>query len=102
MIAGVHVFCTVLAWSRWWFVRPASDEKAATTLAMLAECFEALGGVPKVVLADRMGCLKVGVLPNRLVPRSDYVRFVSRYRFRPDSCEAADPESTGIVEALVG
>jgi len=23
---------------------------------MLTECFEVLGGVPKVVLADRMGC----------------------------------------------
>ena len=56
VIAGVHVFCAVLAWSRVRFVRFAADEKAATTLAMLAECFEVLGGVPKVVLADRMGC----------------------------------------------
>jgi hypothetical protein len=36
---------------------------------MLAECFEVLGGVPKVVLADRMGCLKGGVVANRVVPR---------------------------------
>ena len=57
---GLHVFCAVLAWSRVRFVRFAADEKAATTLALLAECFEALGGVPKVVLADRMGCLKGG------------------------------------------
>ena len=32
---------------------------------MLAECFETLGGVPKVVLADRMGCLKGGVVAER-------------------------------------
>ena len=51
---GVHVFCAVLAWSRYRFVRFAADEKATTTLMMLAECFEELGGVPKVVLADRM------------------------------------------------
>ncbi|MGH3928332.1 MAG: IS21 family transposase, partial [Pseudonocardiaceae bacterium] len=44
---GVHVFCAVLAWSRFRFVRFAADERAATTLAMLAECFEVLGGVPK-------------------------------------------------------
>ena len=37
---------------------------------MLAECFEVLGGVPKVVLADRMGCLKGGVVANRVVPTS--------------------------------
>ncbi len=99
---GVHVFCAVLAWSRWRFVRFAPDEKSATTLGMLAECFAELGGVPQVVLADRMGCLKGGVVANRVVPTGDYVRFALHYRFRPDFCEAADPESKGIVENLVG
>lgn len=102
VIGGVHVFCAVLAWSRWRFARFAADEKAATTLAMLAECFALLGGAPKVVLADRMGCLKGGVVANRVVPTPDYVRFATHYRFRPDFCEAADPESKGIVENLVG
>jgi transposase len=99
---GLHVFCTVLAWSRFRFVRFATDEKAGTTLALLAECFEVLGGVPKVVLADRMGCLKGGVVANVVVPTPDYVRFAAHYRFRPDFCEAKDPESKGIVENLVG
>ena len=102
VLDGLHVFCAVLAWSRWRFVRFAADEKAATTLGMLAECFEALGGVPKVVLADRMGCLKGGVVANVVVPTPDYVRFATHYGFRPDFCEAADPESKGIVENLVG
>jgi len=103
-VAGrkVHVFCAVLAWSRFRFVRFAADEQQTTTLAMLAECFEVLGGVPKVVLADRMGCLKGGVVANLVVPAPDYVRFATHYRFRPDFCEAADPESKGIVENLVG
>jgi transposase len=98
----LHVFCAVLAWSRFRFVRFAADEKAATTMGMLAECFEELGGVPKVVLADRMGCLKRGVVANLVVPTPDYVRFATHYRFRPDYCEAADPESKGMVENLVG
>lgn len=101
VIEGVHVFCAVLAWSRFRFVRFAADEKAATTMTMLAECFEVLGGTPKVVLADRMGCLKGGVVANRVVPTAEYVRFATHYRFRPDFCEAADPESKGVVEALV-
>ncbi len=101
VIAGVHVFCAVLAWSRFRFVRFAADEKAATTMAMLAECFEVLGGTPKVVLADRMGCLKGGVVANRVVPTPEYVRFATAFRFRPDFCEAADPASKGIVENLV-
>lgn len=104
IVAGrkVHVFCAVLAWSRFRFVRFAADEQQATTLAMLAECFEVLGGVPKVVLADRMGCLKGGVVANVVVPAPDYVRFAAHYRFRPDFCHGADPESKGIVENLVG
>ncbi|MBU1802434.1 MAG: IS21 family transposase [Actinobacteria bacterium] len=98
----LHVFCAVLAWSRFRFVRFAVDEQAATTFAMLAECFEELGGVPKVVLADRMGCLKAGVVANVVVPTPDYVRFATHYRFRPDFCHAADPQSKGMVENLVG
>jgi transposase len=99
---GLHVFCAVLAWSRFRFVRFARDETAVTTLSLLAECFEVLGGVPKTVLADRMGCLKGGVVANLVVPTPDYVRFAAHYRFRPDFCEAADPESKGMVENLVG
>jgi transposase len=99
---GLHVFCAVLAWCRFRFVRFAGDERAGTTLALLAECFEVLGGVPGKVLADRMGCLKGGVVANVVVPAAEYVRFAGHYGFRPDFCEAHDPESKGIVEHLVG
>jgi len=42
------------------------------------------------------------VVANVVVPSPDYVRFATHYRFRPDFCHAADPESKGIVENLVG
>jgi transposase len=95
VLGGLHVFCAVLAWCRVRFVRFALDERAETTLALLAECFETLGGVPGVVLADRMGCLKGGVVANKVVPTGEYVRFAAHHGFRPDFCEAADPESKG-------
>ncbi|HEX8940866.1 MAG TPA: hypothetical protein VF763_11970 [Candidatus Limnocylindrales bacterium] len=44
----LHVFCAVLAWSPVRSVRFAADESQASTLALLAECFEALGSVPAV------------------------------------------------------
>ncbi len=97
---GGQIFCAVLPWSRWRFVRLARDQKAATTMALLAECFEEDGGVPQVVLADRMGCLRGAVVANVVVPTGDYVRFATHFGFRPDFCEAADPESKGVVEAL--
>lgn len=102
VLGGLHVFCAVLAWCRVRFVRFADNERADTTLALLAECFDVLGGVPGVVLADRMGCLKGGVVANKVVPTAEYVRFAAHHGFRPDFCEAADPESKGIVENLVG
>lgn len=85
----------MLAWSRVRFVRFAADESQATTLRLLAECFETLGGVPAVVLADRMGCLRGGVVANVVVPAPGYARFAAHYGFRPDICEAGDPESKG-------
>lgn len=98
----LHVFCAVLAWSRIRFVRFAPDESQATTLRLLAECFETLGGVPAVVLADRMACLRGGVVANVVVPAPGYVRFATAFGFAPDFCEATDPESKGLVEHLVG
>lgn len=79
VLGGLHVFCAVLAWCRVRFVRFADNERADTTLALLAECFEHLGGVPAVVLADRMGCLKGGVVANKVVPTAQYVRFAAHY-----------------------
>ena len=52
---GRNIFCAVLAWSRYRFVRFGSDQTRETTLKVLVECFEELGGVPGVVLTDRMG-----------------------------------------------
>jgi hypothetical protein len=100
--AGREIFCAVLAWSRYRFVRFAADQTRQTTLALLAECFAELGGVPAVVLSDRMGCLKAGVVANVVVPHPEYVRFATFYGFRPDFCEGADPESKGVVEHLAG
>ncbi|ORB11154.1 hypothetical protein BST36_30525, partial [Mycolicibacterium moriokaense] len=42
-----------LAFSRWRFVRFATDQKASTTLALIAEAMGVIGGVPARVLADR-------------------------------------------------
>jgi transposase len=99
---GWEIFCAVLAWSRYRFVRVATEQTRTTTLRLLAECFTEVEGVPRVVLTDRMGCLKAGTVANVVVPHPEYVQFALQYGFAPDFCEAADPESKGVVEALVG
>ncbi|WP_406813489.1 IS21 family transposase [Mycobacterium sp. M23085] len=99
---GLFLFCAVLAFSRWRFVRFATDQRAFTTLALIAETLAAIGGVPARVLADRMACLKGGVVADVVVPTPDYVRLASHYGFAPDFCHANDPQSKGIVEHLCG
>ncbi len=69
-------------------------------MRLLAECFETLGGTPKVVLADWMGCLKGGVVAANVVVPTEFVRFATHYGSRPDFCEVADPKSKGVVKAL--
>jgi transposase len=101
-IGPLHVFCAVLAHSRVRFVCFADNERSETTLNCLARCFEYLGGVPRTVLADRMGCLKGGVVANVVIASPAYVRMAAHYGFSPDFCEANDPESKGLVENLVG
>ncbi|MGA9872921.1 MAG: IS21 family transposase, partial [Rhodococcus sp. (in: high G+C Gram-positive bacteria)] len=101
-VGGLHLFCAVMAYSRWRFVAFATDEKATTTMALIAEAFAAVGGVPAKVLADRMACLKGGVVANVVIPTPDYVRFATHYGFAPDFCHANDPQSKGVVENLVG
>ena len=99
---GLFLFCAVLAFSRWRFVAFATDQRASTTLALIAEAFGAVGGVPARVLADRMACLKGGVVANVVIPTAEYVRLAGHYGFAPDFCHANDPQSKGIVENLCG
>jgi transposase len=99
---GLFLFCAVLAFSRWRFVAFATDQRASTTLALIAEALGAIGGVPARVLADRMACLKGGVVANVVVPTPDYIRLAGHYGFAPDFCHADDPQSKGIVENLCG
>jgi hypothetical protein len=100
--AGWQVFCAVLAWSRYRFIRFATNQTQQTTLALLAECFEELGGVPAILLTDRMRCLWASTVANVVVPHPEFVQFCARYACRPDFCEAADPESKGMVQHLCG
>jgi hypothetical protein len=74
---GLFLFCAVLAFSRWRFVAFATDQKASTTLALIAEAIAGIGGVPARVLADRMGCLKGGVVANVVIPTAEYVRLAA-------------------------
>lgn len=67
-VGGLHLFCAVMAYSRWRFAAFGTDEKATTTMVLIAEALATVGGVPRKVLADRMACLKGGVARERRHP----------------------------------
>ena len=97
--------CSARCWPgrRVRFVRFADNERAETTLALLAECFETLGGVPEGGagrpdgLPEGRGGREQGRAHRRSTCGSPPTTGSG-----PDFCEAADPESKGIVENLVG
>jgi len=92
---GLHLFCAVLPWSRYRFVRIAADERQETTLRLLSECCEEIGGVPAVVLADRMACLRAGTVANVVVPHPTYIELAVHDGFRPDFCFGAGSRVEG-------
>ena len=89
---GLHVFCAVLVWLQGPLraVRPRRDPGHDPRPARRV-LRDPGGEPPAVVLSDRMGCLKGGVVANVVVPAPGYLAFALHYGFRPDFCEAADP-----------
>ena len=66
---GLHVFCAVLAWSRVRFVRFAADERAETTLAMLALAYRCVRSAPVPEHAPEQGTVSDGgVAAERAAP----------------------------------
>jgi Homeodomain-like domain len=74
---GLQIFGAVLAWSRYRFVRFAADQRRETTLGHLAECLEEIGGVPAVVLSDRMACLRATEVAGLVVPHPAHLRLAA-------------------------
>lgn len=79
------MFCAVLGWSPVRFLRFATDEKATTTLALLAECFEVSAVSRRSSWPTRWAARRAQRSPT-VVVTADYVRFAAHYRFRPDFC----------------
>ncbi|RFZ07651.1 hypothetical protein VIMS_04278 [Mycobacterium marinum] len=87
---GLFLCCAVLAFSRWRFAQFATDQRASITLALIAEALGGIDGVPARVLADRMACLKGGVVANFVIPTSEYIRLATYYGFIPNFCHPSD------------
>lgn len=95
----VWLFSMVLGFSRLIWGRFAQRQTMQTVLACHRAAFEAIGGVPREILYDRMKTAVLGededgrVVYNRILGE-----FARHYGFLPRACRAYRPETKGKVE----
>jgi len=97
-----YFFAARLKYSRFMFVRFEHDMREETFLRALIACFQAIGGVPWVVVTDN---LKTAVLgrdaSNQPIWNPAYQKLAAEFKFLPDACAPASGNQKGAVENLV-
>lgn len=95
----VWLFSMVLGFSRLIWGRFAQRQTMQTVLACHRAAFEAIGGVPREILYDRMKSAVLGEDKDvRVVYNRTLGEFARHYGFLPKACRAYRPETKGKVE----
>lgn len=95
----VWLFSMVLGFSRLIWGRFAQHQTMQTVLACHRAAFEAIGGVPREILYDRMKTAVLGEDEDgRVVYNRTLGEFARHYGFLPKACRAYRPETKGKVE----
>ena len=95
----VWLFSMVLGFSRLIWARFAYRQTLQTVLACHRAAFEAIGGVPREILYDRMKTAVIGEDEDgRVVYNRTLGEFAKHYGYLPKACRAYRPETKGKVE----
>lgn len=95
----VWLFSMVLGFSRLIWGRFAQRQTMQTVLACHGAAFEAIGGVPREILYDRMKTAVLGEDEDgRVIYNRTLGEFARHYGFLPKACRAYRPETKGKVE----
>lgn len=95
----VWLFSMVLGFSRLIWGRFAQRQTMQTVLACHRAAFEAIGGVPREILYDRMKTAVLGEDEDgRIIYNRTLGEFARHYGFLPKACRAYRPETKGKVE----
>jgi transposase len=95
----VWLFSMVLGFSRLIWGRFAQRQTMQTVLACHRAAFEAIGGVPREILYDRMKTAVLGEDEDgRVIYNRTLAEFARHYGFLPKACRAYRPETKGKVE----
>lgn len=97
----VNVLVLILGCSRLRIYKPSLWMTQDILIHLLVECFETLGGVPRVLLTDNMKTvMEVARTPNRKGKVNDrFAAFAKDFGFKLVPCKAATPATKGKVES---
>ncbi len=97
-----YFFAARLKYSRFMYVSFHTDMREETLLRCLITTFQAIGGVPWVVVTDNM---KTAVLGRNEqfepVWNPAYQKLAAEFKFHPEACAPASGNQKGAVESLV-
>jgi transposase len=95
------LFCAWLAWSRFRVVVPLRDKTMASVVIGLDRTLRLLGAVPTYALTDNEKTVTVEHVCGIAVRNPTIVEVSRHYGLTIATCEPADPQSKGGVEATV-
>jgi transposase len=101
-LTRLHAFVVVLGFSRMVSVRFATDTTRATTLRLLIECLDELGGAPQEVLTDRDPAFVIGSTPSgHAVFAPEWIDLAATLAATPRACKPYRAKTKGKVERVI-
>ena len=98
---AVSAFVLVLSWSRMPFVRFFYDQRLGTFLHAHRAAFEALGGVPRIVLYDNLKAVVAERRGDAIRFNPTMLAFAAHYRFEPRPVAPYRGNEKGRVERRI-
>jgi len=95
---SIWLFSAVLGHSRYLWARFVEHQDLQTVLRCHMQAFEALGGVPREILYDRMKAAVLGELDKHIVYNAKLLAFAQHYGFAPRACKPYRAKTKGKVE----
>ena len=98
----VYGMGTVLSHSRYkyaeWSDKPLTTAKL---ISMLVHCFEYMGGIPEELVFDQDKLVAVSENYGDIIYTQEFEKFKQTMGFKVRLCRKSDPESKGMVEAVI-
>ncbi|SRR6266511_3206513 len=101
-LVRLYAFVVVLGYCRMVAVRFAIDTTRSTTLRLLVQCLEDLGGAPGEVLTDRDPAFVIGSTPSgHAVYAPEWIDLAATLGLTPKACKPYRAQTKGKVERMI-